>query len=637
MLSLSATTHPSPVSPVERDRTPIDSPTPLSLESEDHSKLWNHRTCIALLLLTALWAVQAFVTWAAWGNLTIDSGHEMYIPALLAQGKVLYRDVWFPYGPAAPYFNSYLFRLFGVNLNVLYWAGSLSALGSAIFLYLVGRRLSSWCVSLTAGAVLLLQAFQPSIFSFPLPYSFATVYGCLIGCFFLWIAVIALSNSSSLWILGAGTAAAAALLFKPEFGTACYATLVPLVAVRGFSQRSWGRIVRDILAILPGIVACGLVFLWMVSIAGVDFITQENLVGWPTSYFMKTYGRMWLERNGFSVSGAAFEEALFRTVPIAGVLLATYCFLWWKRSDRQASLLKAMIVLVVILYFAETNLFIFPPVQTVQLVLTTIFFPQDMVLYVTVAALIAWGYFWVRRNENAIHCAGIALLFTYSGLLAFRILMKMRTEEYAIFYSGSVVLSFLLLACLIIPRSGRSRAFVFWGELTICLFCFAAVGLPTLRAEATTQDFVPLATERGTIRVPKHLAENYEAAIKFMKEKNAAGESVLSVPEDTSLYFLSGTYCPTRVFSFTPGIVAPGTMTEKMIREIDLKPVRYLLWSNRIFPEFGTPVFGKDFDQEIGDYLKAHYHRVGPILPVTGPYWDWTAVVWERNTAAKLQ
>jgi hypothetical protein len=122
-----------------------------------------------------------------------------------------------------------------------------------------------------------------------------------------------------------------------------------------------------------------------------------------------------------------------------------------------------------------------------------------------------------------------------------------------------------------------------------------------------------------------------------MKEKASAGESVLSIPEDTSLYFLSGTYCPTRVFSFTPGIVAPGRMTDKMIREIDRKPVRYLLWSNRIFPEFGTPVFGEDFDREIGDYLKAHYHRVGPLVPVAASDSDWSAVVWERNGTTKLR
>src|SRR5437879_3772211 len=137
---------------------------------------WNLATIAALLPLVMLWGWQLLSTWAAWGNLTVDSGHEMYIPALLAQGKMLYRDVWFMYGPAAPYFNSYLFRLFGIHLNVLYWAGSLTALGSAIFFYAPGIELSFWLVGWTAGAVLLLEAFEPSIFCFPLPYTFSAVY-----------------------------------------------------------------------------------------------------------------------------------------------------------------------------------------------------------------------------------------------------------------------------------------------------------------------------------------------------------------------------------------------------------------------------------------------------------------------------
>ena len=75
-------------------------------------------------------------------------------------------------------------------------------------------------------------------------------------------------------------------------------------------------------------------------------------------------------------------------------------------------------------------------------------------------------------------------------------------------------------------------------------------------------------------------------------------------------------------------------MTEKMIQEIEQKPVSYLLWSNRTFSEFGVPVFGKDFDAEIGDYLKSHYRPVGPLLPNTGAYWEWAAVVWERKPDA---
>jgi hypothetical protein len=86
--------------------------------------LWNSTTYGALVALVPLWAVKVHTTWGAWGNLTIDSGHEMYVPWLLAEGKTLYRDVWFLYGPAAPYFNGYLFRLFGVQLNVLYYGNN---------------------------------------------------------------------------------------------------------------------------------------------------------------------------------------------------------------------------------------------------------------------------------------------------------------------------------------------------------------------------------------------------------------------------------------------------------------------------------------------------------------------------------
>jgi Dolichyl-phosphate-mannose-protein mannosyltransferase len=629
---LSVGVHPSPVS-LEPSRSPVASPGASVSEEAHRPDSRNLAIWIGLLVLTGVWAAQLYATWGAWGSLAIDSGHEMYIPTLLAEGKVLYRDVWFPYGPAAPYFNSYLFRLFGTNLNVLYWAGSLSALLSAVFIYLVGRRLSSWHVGLTAGVALLLQAFQPSIFSFPLPYAFATVYGCVVGCFFLWICITALDKISSWWILGAGSVAAAALLFKPEYGTACYATLVPLVAVRAYWQRSPARLVKDALSVLPGIALCGLVFLWMVSLEGFDFIAHENLVGWPSSYFMKTYGKMWLEANGFTVSAAAFEGALFRMVPLVAVLLVFYC-LRWKRSDLRAYLFKTMVVLAAILYFVKENYFILSARWNIQGLLTAIFFPRDMVLYVSAAAVIAWVYFWARRSHNTIRNAGFALLFIYSGLAAFRILMNMRTNNYPIFYNGPVFLSFLMLACWAIRPAGRTRRFVLAGELVICFLCLAAVALPTLTAEAEAGNFVPLTTERGTIRVTKHMADNYEAAIAFMREKNAAGESVLSVPEDTSLYFLSETHCPTRVFSFTPGIIAPGTMTDKTIREIERKPVRYLLWSNRTFREFGTPVFGRDFNREIGDYLKANFHPVRRIFPLNRAGGAWTATVWERNPPA---
>ena len=595
----------------------------------DSRNVWNGNTISALFLLIVLWAVKLYTTWGAWGNLTIDSGHEMYVPLLLAEGKQLYRDVWFTYGPAAPYLNGFLYRLFGVNLNTLYWAGSLAALGSAIFLYLIGMRLSSWVIGWTSGAIVLMEAFQPSLFCFPLPYGSAAVYGCFIGCLFLWLTVNASFSKHWFWVFAAATTAAVALLLKLEFGIACYGTLALLITARDFVSRSWKLFVMDIASIFPGIILCALVIRWMVSIAGVEFITQENFMSWPTSYFMRTYGKLWLAGTGFTVSGSAFVGAFDRTIPIAAVMLVSAVLLRWRRHDTRSLLSKVLIVLALAAYFIKNNYFLLSFRNSLPLFFTRIFFPRDMVLYVIVAAVAAWGYFWWR--PSAPRNLAISLSLTFSGLLAFRILMFMRSTGYPIYYNGPVVLSFLLVICVIIPSTGRSRRFVWFFESVLCLACLTPVWVQTRMRETEAADFVPLITPRGTVRVSEQMAESYRAAIQFMKEKAAVGQSVLSVPEDTSLYFLSGVNCPTRILAFTPGLVAPGKMTEGLIKEIDRKDVRYLIWSDRTFPEYGTPRFGVDFNPELGNYFNTHFHSNGQLVPGPVDSHKVNFVIWERN------
>jgi hypothetical protein len=122
-----------------------------------------------------------------------------------------------------------------------------------------------------------------------------------------------------------------------------------------------------------------------------------------------------------------------------------------------------------------------------------------------------------------------------------------------------------------------------------------------------------------------------------MKEKAALGQSVLSIPEDTSLYFFSETQCPTRVYLFTPGALAPGKMVNDTINQIERAPVSYLLWSNRSFPEYGVPVFGEDFDRELGNYLKSNYTLVRPLLSNAENDKTWAANIWERKQEVQIQ
>jgi len=612
------------------DRPAAEFPPLTPAESGPPGKLTES---MALAALVAIWAAKVYTTWGAWGNLTIDSGHEMYVPWMMTRGKVLYRDMWYMYGPGAPYLNYFWFRMFGARLEVLYWAGSLSALGSAIFLYLSGRRLSAWLLGWAAGAVVVLEAFEPSLFCFPLPYSFAAVYGSLVGCAFLWLVLSAARSEHWGWEFAAATVAALAMEVKPEFGAACYGTLALLMAGRSVQRRSWKPLVRGVALSLPGVAVCALTVAWMISIRGVEFITHQNLENWPTSYFMTAYSKLWLERNGFTLAPGAFYDAALRTAPLIGVAAAAYALLWWRRTDRRAQWLRALLCMAVALDFVARGYLPLNWREFREVVLTPIAFPRDMVLYVAAGAAAVWWRFW-RRPEARDHLA-IPLVLSFAPLLAFRVLMKMYAVEYPIFYNGPVVLGFLLLLSWMIPRRGWPKRRILAGQTAICACCLAVVFFAARYSESVTRAYVPLVTARGTVRTMPDLASNYAAAIEFMQEKAALGESVISIPEDTSLYFLSGTPCPLRFYLFTPGVVEPGRVEQEVIRNIEAQHIRYLLWSNRVFPEFGTPIFGEDFNREIGAYLRSHYHPVRRLLPVRPGMWEWTAVIWERNSATE--
>jgi len=317
-----------------------------------------------------------------------------------------------------------------------------------------------------------------------------------------------------------------------------------------------------------------------------------------------------------------------------GIATFIYAQFWWKRTGRVAVLLKVALGLLIPALLRMTHYYSLESIgRTVEEVLAAVFFPQDMVVYISIAAA-AMLWIFLMRGRGPRLLPGV-LVFTYASLLAFRILMGMFPEQYAIYYNGPPVLAFLLLVFLLVPPMFRVRTSGLAARLLVCAGCLIAVFLLVRREEAIAKHYVPLETDRGMVRTTPPRAENYRAAIQFMKEKAALGESVLVIPEDTGLYFFAGMECPTRVFVFDPGAHAPGKMTEEAIREIESKNVRYLIWSNRTFPEYGAMLFGKDFDVPLGDFFRAHYQPAGRVTNIPPSIWDWSATIWARKPEAE--
>ena len=105
------------------------------------------------------------------------------------------------------------------------------------------------------------------------------------------------------------------------------------------------------------------------------------------------------------------------------------------------------------------------------------------------------------------------------------------------------------------------------------------------------------------------------------------------MPEDTALYFFSATSAPSRWFIVTPQVLPPGDATANYLEELDRANLRYVIISDRATPEFGLPVFGVDYGQQIFAWLQKNYRvvqRIGDYQPVAFPR-EWGALVYERK------
>lgn len=131
-----------------------------------------------IILLLVILVATVIATYAHHGHLLIDCGREAYYPTQILLGKVLYKDILNIYGPFSYFFNAILFKLFGINLNILYIAGCVSAALIASFIYLIAKRFLPPFLSFSIAAfTIFLGVLTHYVSNFIFPYSYAMLYG----------------------------------------------------------------------------------------------------------------------------------------------------------------------------------------------------------------------------------------------------------------------------------------------------------------------------------------------------------------------------------------------------------------------------------------------------------------------------
>jgi hypothetical protein len=570
------------------------------------------------------------------------------VPAAILQGKLLYRDIWYMYGPLAPYIQAGLFRIFGIQMNVLYGFGLTLAIGAALTTFEIGRQLRLGVIaSVVAPLFLLAEAFHPFIFNFIFPYSYAAGLGSFLGSACLYFVLRHCSTGRTWHLVGAALLASLVILTKQEIGFSCVVLLGFEVVAIYFTHRSKAELAKNVLVCAAGLIPAAAIYGWFVWKISAKGLFLENWISTPGTYFMHTFGKKTMADQGFRFDPP--ELIWFAEFALLSLLL------WWALARLNAALIEK---------------FKLRSRRWIILLLTGNFIPIAMVLHESWAATIVVGpltHIFARRADfiqgladvrgflgpiilpKGIFLVGIVFLgsaiyrlwkkrplaLEECALAMYVLLVGLREmvgifQQIAVFFNVPLVLVWIVVLRRVSHWASGTLDTTRRNSLVTGLVAAEGVCLFLMFFPNPKPQPSPLTTSIGTIYTEPDIAALAPQIISFMTSHTQNGNDILIVPEAPILYVMAGMHCPTRWYSLVPGYVAPED-EPTYIQEVSKANVKFVLLSNRKVPEYGIEPFGVGYNQTIYQWIMANYLKVGQFGPLNSSPKAFAVSIFEKK------
>ena len=544
----------------------------------------------------------AAVSWQRWINPIVDCGREMYVPWRLAEGDVLYRDLFFVYGPLVPYWHAALFRVFGIHLDVLYAAGLAIGCAHVLVVFALSRRLLSPALAAGAAALVAVEfVFHPSIDNLVFPYSFNASYASLLNLTAAWCLLGSDRCRQRAKVLTSASCVALSCLSRQDFGMAAAVFWASYALVS--ARRSDARVRRTVaIGASLALVITGLGYAAFAREVGFMRLIDESL--WPRR-MLAAMGLF--ERH---TVGTVFDFAL-----VAGLLA------------HGTGILAAAVLIVASVYLGERHTRLLGLLVAVALALIMLLSPasssamdflyRGQIHATSALVLIASCLIARRMGGDAAHdvwwLALLALLQTWRSPLFGGV------SVYSAFYMPAGVALLVWLVAEGAAMVGRVRDRVTWQRATV-LVCGVWCGLATLVTARVfrTQLTERVEAERGVLFVSAAIAPAFAGLLDLVRSSTRPDEPVLLLPEDNAVHFLAPRRSIRTYYQLIPGIVdVEGE--RQVVAAAEREGVRLASVSNRATPDYGATFFGIDYDREVYAWLQSRFRltqRLGnPVRP----------------------
>ncbi|MFH0754735.1 MAG: hypothetical protein V2A70_09225 [Candidatus Omnitrophota bacterium] len=576
-----------------------------------------------------LCAVGAYILWLSWGrwpDVLVDFGRELYIPWQLSEGKVLYKDIFFYYGPFSKYFYAFFFKIFSPSLNVVVIINFCILI---VFAFLLHRLLRFWASSaaalLSVSLFFTLFAFAQYTgignYNFVCPYAHELVHGLVLSVITLILFLKSFNNTIKHPWLMIGILMGLVFLTKVEVFVALSAALL-IGGVTGISflhknerPQSW-----NIWLLITG-------FLLPVSFSFAYFISQMGLK-MATTAFIFPYSAIFNK----NLSGNVFYKGLSGwDNPVTSLQqMMTSAF------GTCAVLVSIMLLSFLLMRIKQTWLRMSMSIMTFMAVALGIWFIvthylpayaifRSLPLFSVI--LLLWGGLLMFRHKKSTLSFRALALFVFS-LFATLLLLKIFLYGH-IFHSGFVLAlpAVFLIFCFVFDE-GSSWIERFHGSRTLfqALFIMILTGVVFSyglidQVYYSHKNFVFGSSKGKILTYDAGVSSTGPVMLQVLTflETLPANATIAVLPEGVMLNFMSGRAASTKFFEFSPSFF-------NMVSESDVlssfisSPADYIVLVDRDMSEHGARYFGKDYAINLYTWLSHNYETVQVIgnVPFTG-------------------
>lgn len=572
----------------------------------------------AAFLPCAVFLVLAAISWNRWIEPLVDTGRELMVPARVAGGEALYRDVRFYYGPLAPYLAAGVDSLAGRS-----FPARIALAGLIAFLHLealrrLARRLlpegrAALVASVAVGVAFFLRPGGCHLFPYSLDTSIAVaaVTSAL---------VLAASGGSSRRDSGAAACLFAALVARPEIGLAAIAALA-VERLAGREPAAKRRLL--LLAALP-IAAATLVYAALSAGTPFRVLSRE---GWLTFLFLpREFANVYSSFSGLNRPGLRAAELALAVIALvfAGLWLLVASIASARARSRSAAAARAIEAAALAALAAVAFLFVFPPAglaDTLELVPPLVRPLPPLLLVAALAGAVRRLRDRSRQSiVDGVPDSALLLALFFSARL---LLAAGYVGPYNGFYLPLpiVVAGVLLLrAAARLPSrvdvSPRPETFprLVAGALTV----FLAARIASLAASYRHPAWTRVETPAGAVMVTEPVAEATRAALEDLAARIPPGGTIAGFPEGGFFNWTLGRANPLAQDQFFPGHLDAAAERDAIAR-LAARPPEAIVLVNVLTIGHGPTAFGRDYLVGLGRFLDERSRTAAVFGPGAKP------------------